>query len=210
MKYIVFDFNGTILDDAEVGMMAENECIARYLKRPPLTLDEYLHVFSFPIKDYYEKIGFDFNAGYTYEEVGKVWFDSYWKFRDHYKIHDGVIETLEKSHTLGYKNILLSASDIGVLKEQLKELKIEQYFDEVIGTNSIYGESKVGLAKKWIEGKNPDECIFIGDSLHDLESANAMGIKNCYLVSKGHQAKDILVKEYDKVVDDIREVKICV
>ena len=53
-------------------------------------------------------------------------------------------------------------------------------------------------------------CMFIGDSLHDLESAKAMGIKNCVLVARGHQAKDILVKEYDNVVDDIREVKLCV
>ena len=47
----------------------------------------------------------------------------------------------------------------------------------------------------------------IGDSLHDLESAEAMGVE-CVLVSKGHQSKEVLLENYDKVVDDIREVKI--
>ena len=50
--------------------------------------------------------------------------------------------------------------------------------------------------------------MFIGDSLHDLESAIAMNIKNCVLVAKGHQAKDILTSNYDNVVDDIRQVEI--
>ena len=210
MKYVVFDFNGTILNDVEVGLKAENVCIKKFLKRPPMELDEYLHAFTFPVKSYYEKIGFKWDEGYTYEEVGDLWFKMYNEFKDEYKLYDGVEEILKKSHELGYKNILLSASSLEPLKVQLKELGVDKYFDEVLGIDNIYAESKVQIAVKWIEGKNPDDCMFIGDSLHDLESANAMGIKNCVLVSKGHQAKDILVKEYDNVVDDIREVNLCV
>ena len=210
MKYVVFDFNGTILDDVMVGLKAENVCIKTFLNRPPLTLDEYLHVFTFPVKSYYEKIGFNWNDGYTYEEVGDLWFKMYREFRNEYKVFDGVEQMLIKNHELGNKNILLSASSLVELKVQLEELGISQYFDEVLGIDNIYAESKVEIAVKWIQGKNPDDCMFIGDSLHDLESAKAMGIKNCVLVAKGHQAKDILVKEWDNVVDDIREVKLCV
>ena len=210
MKYVVFDFNGTILDDVLVGLKAENVCIKTYLNRPPMELDEYLHKFTFPVKTYYEKIGFNWNDGYTYEEVGDLWFKMYREFRNEYKIYDGVEEMLIKNHELGNKNILLSASSLKELKIQLEELGIDKYFDEVLGIDNIYAESKVQIAVNWIKGKNPDDCMFIGDSLHDLESAKAMGIKNCVLVAKGHQAKDILVAEYDNVVDDIREVKLCV
>ena len=210
MKYVVFDFNGTILDDVMVGLKAENVCISKFLKRGPLTLDEYLHAFTFPVKEYYEKIGFKWDEGYTYEEVGDLWFKMYNEFKDEYKLYDGVIDILEKSHDLGYSNILLSASSLEELKIQIKELGIDKYFDEVLGIDNIYAESKIEIAKNWIKGKNPDNCMFIGDSLHDLESAMAMGIKNCVLVARGHQAKDILVANYDNVVDDIREVKLCV
>lgn len=210
MKYVVFDFNGTILDDVQVGLKAENVCIKKFLKRPPLELDEYLHAFTFPVKSYYEKIGFNWNDGYTYEEVGDLWFKMYNEFKDEYKLYDGVEEILIKNRELGNKNILLSASSLEPLKIQLKELGIDLYFDEVLGINNIYANSKVDIAVNWIKGKNPDDCMFIGDSLHDLESAKAMGIKNCVLVARGHQAKDVLLKEYDNVVDDIREVKLCV
>ena len=210
MKYIVFDFNGTILNDVEVGLKAENVCIKKFLNRPPMDLDEYLHAFTFPVKAYYEKIGFKWNEGYTYEEVGDLWFKMYNEFKDEYRLFDGVEEMLQKSHDLGYKNILLSASSLKPLKVQLEELGIDSYFDEVLGIDNIYAESKIEIAKAWIKGKNPDDCMFIGDSLHDLDSAKAMGIKNCVLVARGHQAKDVLIKEYDNVVDDIREIKLCV
>lgn len=210
MKYVVFDFNGTILDDVQVGLKAENVCIKKYLKRKPMELDEYLHAFTFPVKSYYEKIGFRWDEGYTYEEVGDLWFKMYNEFKDEYKLFDGVEEMLIKNHELGNKNILLSASSLVELEKQLQELGIDKYFDEVLGIDNIYAESKVEIAKNWIKGKNPDDCMFIGDSLHDLESAKAMNIKNCVLVARGHQAKDVLLAEYDNVVDDIREVKLCV
>ena len=208
MKYIVFDFNGTVLDDVAVGLKAENVCIKKYLKRPPMDLDEYLHKFTFPVKSYYEKVGFNWNDGYTYEEVGQLWFKMYNEFKNEYKVFDGVVDLLKRSHELGNKNILLSASSLEPLKIQLKELEIEEFFDEVLGIDNIYAGSKINIGLDWIKDKNPDDCMFIGDSIHDLQTAHAMGIKDCVLVARGHQAKDVLVKEYDNVVDDIREVKI--
>lgn len=205
MKYIIFDFNGTILDDVDVCIASENETIKKFnLDRPPLSRDEYLHLFTFPVKDYYTKVGFDWNK-YTYEEVGEFWFNQYRSRRNDYKIFDGVIETLIKSRELGNKNILLSASSLVPLKEQLQELGISEYFDEVLGIDNIYAGSKVDIALKWISSKNPKDCLMIGDSLHDKEVADAMGVR-CILVSKGHQAKDILLQETNDVVDDIREV----
>lgn len=209
MKYIIFDFNGTVLDDAEVGLKAENVCIKKYLDRDEMTMDEYLHIFTFPVKKYYEKIGFDWNDGYTFEEVGQLWFEKYNEYKNEYKVFDGVIDILKKNHENGNKNILLSASSLEHLIIQLKELDIYEYFDEVLGIDNIYAGSKVDIAKNWIKDKNPDDCMFIGDTLHDLETAHAMNIKNITLVAKGHQAKDVLLKEFDNVVDDIRQVKIC-
>lgn len=209
MKYLIIDFNGTVLDDVDVGIKAENVCIKKYLNRPPMDKDEYLHKFTFPVKSYYESLGFNWNDGYTYEEVGDLWFENYKKYKNEYKVFDGVVDLLNKSHELGYKNILLSASSLVELKIQLDELKIAEYFDEVLGIDNIYAESKVEIAKNWIKGKDPNDCMFIGDSLHDLDSAKAMGVNNCVLVAKGHQAKDILVKECDNVVDSIKEVKLC-
>lgn len=207
MKYVVFDFNGTVLDDIKVCLKAENHTIEHFgLDREPLTMDEYLHIFTFPVKSYYEQVGFDWEKN-SYEEVGAYWFSWYRALRDEYKVYDGVIEVLEKNHAKGNRNILLSASSLVELKKQLQELEIEEYFDEVLGLGDIYAYSKIDVALNWIKDKNPNDCMMIGDSLHDLDTARAMGI-DCVLVAKGHQAKDVLLENYDKVVDDIREVEL--
>ena len=90
---------------------------------------------------------------------------------------------------------------------QLKELDIIQYFDEVLGIDNIYAGSKHEIALEWMKDKNPDDCLMLGDTLHDLEVAKMMGIR-CILIANGHQAKDILVKHCDEVYDDIKEVKL--
>ncbi|MDO4198797.1 MAG: HAD hydrolase-like protein [Erysipelotrichaceae bacterium] len=207
MKYVVFDFNGTILDDVDVCLRALNQCIEHFgIKRNPLDRDEYLHVFDFPVKSYYEKVGFDWK-GYSFEEVSAYWFDLYCSLKDEYKVHDGVIEILKKNREKGYQNIILSASSLNEMKKQLRDLKIEEYFDEVLGIDNIYAASKIDIGLEWMKDKNPLECILIGDSLHDMEVARKMNI-DCILVAKGHQAKDVLQNKYDKVVDDIRQVEL--
>ena len=118
-----------------------------------------------------------------------------------------MVELLEENRRRGISNILLSASSLVELKKQLDELGIADYFDEVLGLGDIYAGSKEEIAVNWVKDKDKDECIMLGDSLHDLEVANAMGIK-CILIANGHQAKDILIKECDNVVDDFKEVKI--
>ena len=207
MKDLVYDFNGTILNDVDVCVKAENKTIEHFhLDRPPLSREEYLKLFTFPVKHYYELVGFDWNVN-PYEEVGQYWFNWYRELRNEYRVFDGVEEILEENHRKGLMNILLSASSLVELKKQLDELGIAQYFDEVLGIDNIYAGSKVDIALNWIADKDPKECLMIGDTLHDLETARAMGI-DCVLVANGHQDRETLEEHYDKVVDDIREVRI--
>ncbi len=93
------------------------------------------------------------------------------------------------------------------LIEQIDELGISQYFDEVLGIDNIFADGKIPIAKKFLKDKNPDDCIIIGDTIHDYEVAKELNI-NYALVAKGHQAKDVLEKECDNVYDDISEVVI--
>lgn len=207
MKYVIFDFNGTILDDVDVCVKAENYTIAHFgLQRGPLSKEEYLRIFTFPVQKYYENVGFDWSVN-SYAEVGLYWFDWYRKLRDEYRVYDGVTQLLSDNHSRGLKNVLLSASSLIELRKQLKELEIDAYFDEVLGIDNIYAGSKIDIALEWIRDKDPCECMMVGDTLHDLQTAKAMGVE-CVLVAGGHQAKEILVANHDRVVDDIREVEI--
>ena len=55
-----------------------------------------------------------------------------------------------------------------------------------------------------IDGK---DVLFIGDTLHDLEVANAMGAR-CMLVSCGHQSKEVLSKGNVEILETINDLKV--
>jgi len=204
MRYWIFDFNGTIIDDVDVCIECENKTIEKYLNRPKMTRDEYLKIFTFPVEEYYRRVGFDWNVQ-DYKEIGSYWYSFYVLNRHKCKLHDGVEDLLQKNIENGDINICLSASKLSELKIQLEELKIKKYFKTILGIDNIYAGGKIEIAKEFIKDKNPNDCLMIGDTLHDKEVALEMGVR-CVLVSKGHQSKEILEKGHDWIVDDIREV----
>ena len=54
---IFFDFNGTILDDLELTYKLLLESLEKY-NLPFVSLEQYRNLFCFPVKKYYENVGF--------------------------------------------------------------------------------------------------------------------------------------------------------
>ena len=76
-KHIIWDWNGTIFNDAGLSLELTNGLLSKR-KLPVLTLEEYRNVFTFPVKDYYSLAGFDFTKE-SFEKVGREWMDEYEK-----------------------------------------------------------------------------------------------------------------------------------
>lgn len=206
MKYLIFDFNGTVIDDLEISLEAINHTVKKYLDRGPVTREEYYDVFTFPVIKYYEALGFDFNK-LDWLEVGQCWMDYYLENRYRCVLNEGIKDFLIESQKKGYINVILSASMHDHLVIQLKELGVYEYFDEILGQTDFYAYSKLESALNFIKDKNPNDCLMFGDSLHDLEVAKAMNVE-CILVAKGHQNRKTLETSGCRVVDCISEVKI--
>ena len=60
MKYknIVWDWNGTLLNDLEIGVTTLNDMLSRRALLP-LTSEYYRECFGFPVIHFYEKVGFE-------------------------------------------------------------------------------------------------------------------------------------------------------
>lgn len=63
------------------------------------------------------------------------------------------------------------------------------------------------MQKKWMlqNRVDPKEAVFIGDTVHDFETASAVGCRSI-LVSNGHQNYDRLKSAGAEVVRDISDV----
>ena len=57
---VIWDWNGTLLDDAPVCVAAINDML-RERSLPQLSAERYQEIFCFPVSEYYRKAGFDFS-----------------------------------------------------------------------------------------------------------------------------------------------------
>jgi len=203
----IWDFNGTIIDDIDICLKAENQLAKKYNKGRQITRKEYLDLFEFPVYNYYVKVGYDLKK-YDFSEISKEFIELYKSYSDEYKLNDGVLDILKRSKSQGNKNIIISASEQKILNQQVKMLGLSNYFHDIVGIEDVEAASKKETALKWLKKNNynKDEMIFIGDSTHDYEVAEAMGIKSL-LVAAGHMSKERLLEVTPNVIDSFEEFK---
>lgn len=187
-SYCIWDFNGTILDDIALGMNSVNFLLAERGLPVISSREEYVKKFDFPIIDYYKKLGFDFENE-SYERLAELWVELYMRDLDSARMFPDVIEALDFFDSRGVRQTVLSASEQKMLVGQLKSLGIYDRFEEALGIDNIYGDSKLAVAKAW-KARHPSEKImFIGDTTHDCQTAKLLGA-DCFIVCAGHQCRE--------------------
>ena len=108
--HCIWDFNGTILDDIDAGVGAVNALLAQRGLPVLENREAYRRVFGFPVRSYYEKLGFDFSRE-PYEVVAPLWVAEYQKRVGKSGLFDDVRETIERFRERGIHQILLSATE---------------------------------------------------------------------------------------------------
>ncbi len=207
IKNVFFDFNGTLINDVNLCIDLLNKFLENQNKKL-VTKERYKEIFRFPIQEYYRLAGIDFNIE-SYESLSIKFIEEYQPKSYLCGLYDGVYETLEFLKNKNINLYVLSASEINNLKKQCDMYKISGFFKEIIGLDNIHAASKIDVAKEYIKNHNinPSETIFIGDTLHDVEVADAIGV-NCFLVSCGHQSVNVLKQAKKTIIDDINVLRL--
>ncbi|MGE5681043.1 MAG: HAD family hydrolase [Bacillota bacterium] len=188
-RHIIWDWNGTIFNDVELSVDLINSLLRQYQLKT-VSLSEYRNIFTIPVREYYEKIGFDFSRD-SFEVIGKLWMDEYERRKFECDLYEGIRDVFEKINSLNIRQSILSAYSQHTLDEMVRHYNLQKYFDNVAGLDNIYAASKLHLGVDLIKrvGCKPEEVLLIGDTLHDLEVATAIGA-NCALLTCGHQSKE--------------------
>jgi phosphoglycolate phosphatase len=204
-KHVIWDWNGTLLNDTALSHNIINGVLkSKNLKT--LSMDDYRHIFDFPVKKYYEKAGFNFTQ-YSFEEVGKQWMDEYEKRKGETVLFDGTKDVLEYISSLGIEQSVLSAYSLDTLIEIINEHGLTKYFKHVTGLDHIYATSKLIIGQELIKKIDIplQNIVLIGDTMHDHEVAGELGIQ-CILIANGHQSRERLLSSGFPVLNDICEL----
>lgn len=204
---IVFNFNGTLIDDLDICLRLLNEMLIE--KGHPGNIDKkkYLSIFTFPVIDYYAKSGFHFPED-DFPALAKEFDQNYRNAFPSLPLFPDVKDVL--TFFKGKKKlIVLSATKQENLEEELKTKGIYDFFDNVIGIKDIFGRSKIAEAKEYFSKKKQDlsKVVFVGDTLHDNEVAKEIGGASI-LIARGHQSKERLLKaENALVLESLKELE---
>jgi phosphoglycolate phosphatase len=192
-KLLIWDWNGTILDDTDLCLAIENELLNERGMRP-VTKAWYLDHFTFPIRTYYERMGYTFENE-TYLDVSGQFMERYYARCPECGLREGVRNVLSEARVRGILQTLLSVTEQSELLVETARANVAGFFSEILGTDDALGFSKVDRAKAYMAGAgvDPRDALFVGDTDHDVEAANAVGCP-CVLLEGGHQSRRVLRK----------------
>ena len=203
--HIIWDFNGTIYDDVDACIKSANRLLGAYCLPLVTSVESYRNLFGFPIQDYYERMGFDFNKT-PFSVLAPEWMDYYFEYSEGCVAYPDIPEVLDALHKKGMEQWILSASEVNMLRGQLEKLGLLSRFDGILGLDNIHAKSKKDIGVAW-KNANPNiRALMIGDTDHDAEVAAAMGV-DCVLVASGHQNRNKLETcNCIAVVDTVKDV----
>jgi phosphoglycolate phosphatase len=152
----------------------------------------YKNKIVFPVIDLYHEAGFDFEKE-SFQDVCDEYLANYLDNSHLIGLHGDVVSILNKFKSKGLEQHIVSASDSGVLANQIEEYGIRSLFVNIFGQDNNRADSKAHLAKRLVGVVNcsPNQMLFIGDTIHDFEVAMEAGM-NCCLVSNGHCSEERL------------------
>ncbi len=200
-KVIIFDFDGTLVD----------------------SLGEIIRIFNEHATDFnLPKIGesdIDYLRGKNPREIIKEFHIPLYKIPfivqkvraqlsgsvDKLSLFPGMKEVLEKLYKKGCLLAILTSNSHENVRKFLQHHNL-QMFDHIFSENSIFGKSQA-LAKIIKQlGCDPDETVYIGDEVRDIEACKKNSVE-CIAVTWGFNSKDALILHHpDHIVEAPEEI----
>jgi len=187
MRYahIIWDWNGTLFDDTDlcVGLMA-----GMLAKRDlgPFDIDRYHDLFTFPVRDYYERVGFDFGSE-PFEDLAIEFIEGYMRGWRGYSLRSDALPVSDSLHNRGITQSILSATEQGLLNESTAHFGLTDRMTALVGIDDHHAASKLDHGLAFLDQLHVpvNRVLFVGDTVHDYEVATAMGAASA-LIEGGH------------------------
>ena len=185
-KHIIWDWNGTLLDDIVLCLRVLNRLLARR-GRAPITQGDYRRNFGFPVIHFYKYLGLETDEN-SFQQVSREFikdYETHW-FQE-CTLHIEAANVLAQLAQFGISHSVLSAAKQETLDAGIQYFGIYTHFLGLAGADNIYAEGKIDKGRRWVQSLDwdPEEIVLIGDTVHDYEVAQAIGT-NCILMAHGH------------------------
>ena len=198
-KYIIWDWNGTLLCDVSASLRSVNDMLRRR-NMPEMDIERYRDCIGVPIIKFYERV-FDLEKE-DYAGILREYNEGYMLHLAHCTLSPGSIEALDYFKANGCLQIIVSSSNNEQLVENVRKYGVYDYFDAVLGSSDYFAQSKIERAKEYLEAGGEGKALVIGDLEHDADMANEIGA-DCILLTSGHEKRERLIKSGAGIIDSL-------
>ncbi|WP_051854533.1 HAD family hydrolase [Streptomyces sp. NRRL B-1347] len=192
--HLVFDFNGTLLDDNAPRLRALNDSLIA-LGVPAIDMETFRRTFCVPVPRFYAAL---IGRELTQEE----WLTADGVFQRNYleyapaqaELAPGALDALAAWTTAGHTASLLSLHTHQELAGEVGRLGLSPWLVRVDGRRGPTGGTKAEAMRRHVERLElpPARIVAIGDTRDDARSAAAAGVRAA-LYSGGAEHADCLV-----------------
>lgn len=212
IKLVAFDWNGTIFSDTYAIYESVNE-VFKSLKLNSITLKDFQNYFDVPVTKTYLGLGAPEELlNKRAKDIVRVFHSSYEPRAAKVRTRAYAKELLEWLSKNNIESIIFSNHIDEPIKKQLKRLKIEKYFSEVLANieldSSFNGRNKHEKLKNYLTANklSPDEVLIVGDTIEEIEIGKDIGA--IVVALTGGNCSTLRLKKHkpDYLIHNLREV----
>lgn len=206
ISHVVWDWNGTLLNDNDVVLAAVNAVCVDF-GRTSLTWAEWQAVYARPMRLSYEQILRRLLDDEEWARVDKLYHERYDALLHTCGLAEGVPAELVRWAESGRTQSLLSMWFHARLVPTIEQFGLTQYFSRVDGLpGGVGGGSKADSLRLHLEAQalEPADVVLIGDVVDDAVAAEAAGTQ-CILVSTGAMTHTALEATGVPITNSVQE-----
>lgn len=190
---VLWDYNGTLIDDAGISLEIVNRMLRRRGKQP-ITMAHYRDTIDIPISLQYVALGFAIEEE-GFDSIAREYNDIYNALSPKLMLREGVPEVLKYLKENNIMQAVLSSAAEQMVEEGLQKLGIFDYFDYIAARTDLLATGKTEIGETLLQktGNAAQKTLMIGDMLHDFEVAQHLGCP-CVLLKGGHTSVKLLKK----------------
>lgn len=186
--HLVWDWNGTLLDDNTAVVGATNAAFVE-IGLPPISLEQYREMYCIPIPRFYERLMGRLPTETEWERMDGVFHRHYTEQRVACALTEGAAELLAQWQLAGRSQSLLSMYGHEHLVPVVRGYGIERHFVRVDGRTGPSGGSKAQHMERHfaaLDGISPAHTVVIGDAVDDAVAAAHVGAKAVLFTGGSH------------------------